>query len=57
MSPLYLQAKARALETEEEIRNALKYLDGRVVKKPHSVKGFLGDMPSEFIKRFLRKYG
>lgn len=45
---VYIQAKAKKLEEEDEIRHALKYLDGRVGKKKDEearIQEFQGEMP------------
>lgn len=45
---VYIQALAKALETDEEIKNAMVYLDGRVGKKKDPtkrIKEFQGDRP------------
>lgn len=52
---VYVQAKAYKLEDEKEIKHALKYLDGRVGKKPHNPKEFLGNMPRRVYKAVPEK--
>lgn len=47
---VYIQAKAYEIKDEKEVRNALKYLDGRVNKKSHTPNQFLGTMPRRVYK-------
>jgi uncharacterized protein YhbP (UPF0306 family) len=53
---VYIKAKAQKLEDEQEILNALKYLDGRVGKKPHEPKGFANEMPRRIYKAIPEKF-
>lgn len=52
---VYIQAKAYELTDEAEITHALKHLDERVGKKPHSPNGFLGGMPRRVYKAVPKK--
>lgn len=51
----YIKAKAYKLETEKDILDALKYLDGRVGKKTHDPRGFMGTMPRRIYKAVPEK--
>ena|SRR3989344_6577418 len=53
---VYIKAKAYELADEKEIEDALSFLDGRVGKKPHSPKQFLGDKPRRVYKAVPEKF-
>src|SRR5579872_1353729 len=56
---VYVRAKAFMLTEDDEIRNALKYLDGRVSKQKDPttrVSEFQGDMPRRVYKAVPEKF-
>lgn len=53
---VYIQANAYELTDTDEIIRALKCLDKRVSKKPHSSDQFLGKMPRRVYKAVPEKF-
>ena len=53
---VYIKAKAYELDDKDEIVDALKCLDGRVGKKPHSPEQFLNEMPRRVYKAVPEKF-
>ncbi len=53
---VYVLAKAHQLNKIEEIERGLKYLDGRVNKKPHNPDAFMSTYPRRVYKAVPKKF-